>query len=191
MISNWRIATYVVVFVAVLVGGYLVLRGFSQAPVVAPRAAPSTMTITSSAFGGADPIPVRYTCDGASVNPPLSFSNVPAEAKSLALVVTDPDVPLGTWVHWVVWGIDPAVREVAEHSLPLGAVEGLGSGKKVGYAGPCPPSGTHHYQFTLYALSTVPNVAAGAPLAEFENVLAGHTLAQATLVGLFTHQASR
>lgn len=190
MISNSRIATYFVVLLAVLAGGYLIQRGFGRAPARVGGSATPALSIQSSAFGDSEPIPPQYTCDGANVNPPLSFGNVPAGAQSLALVVTDSDAPTGTWVHWTVWNINPRTAEIREHSLPLGAVEGVGSSNKVGYSGPCPPFGLHHYRFTLYALSTVPNVPGGAPLAELANVIAGHTVEQATLVGLYTHQAT-
>ena len=108
------------------------------------------MQITSSAFADNQAIPKRYTCDGANVSPPLQFSGVPAEAKSLSLVVTDPDAPAGTFTHWTVTQIPPGTVSIAEGG-PLG-VEGKNGFGKVGYGGPCPPGGTHHYIFTLKAL---------------------------------------
>jgi Raf kinase inhibitor-like YbhB/YbcL family protein len=110
--------------------------------------------ISSTAFTQNGSIPSKYTCDGSDVNPPLMFENVPPEAKSLALIVDDPDAPAGTWVHWVVWNIDPAVKEIKENSLPPGAQQGISDFRKRGYGGPCPPGGTHRYFFKLYALDT-------------------------------------
>src|SRR3989338_10824520 len=113
------------------------------------------MNITSSAFKEGESMPAIYTCEGRNINPPLRFGNVPSTAVSLALIVDDPDAPMGTWVHWTMWNIDPAITEIGENSVPAGAVQGLTSSNKNAYGGPCPPSGTHRYFFKLYALDTL------------------------------------
>ncbi len=108
------------------------------------------MNLSSSAFANNGAIPAKYTCDGANVSPPLAISGVPADAKSLALTVEDPDAPGGTFTHWLVWKIAPSTTTITEGQHP-GTEEPNGFGKQ-GYGGPCPPNGLHHYVFTLYAL---------------------------------------
>lgn len=111
------------------------------------------MKITSQVFVNNSPIPSKYTCDGENVNPPLLIAEVPAEAVELVLIVDDPDAPAGTWVHWILWNLDPRTTEIAEGATPVGAIEGITTYSRPGYGGPCPPSGTHRYFFKLYALN--------------------------------------
>jgi hypothetical protein len=94
----------------------------------------------------------KYTCDGDNINPPLEISDIPEEAKSLVLVVDDPDAPGGTFTHWLVWNIHPVIKKIEENDIPLDAVEGVNSAGDAGYMAPCPPTGTHRYRFKLYAL---------------------------------------
>ena len=143
------------------------------------------MQIRSPAFVMNGYIPARYTCDGTDVNPPLEFADVPAGTKSLALIVDDPDAPVGMWVHWVVWNIDPATREIAEDSVPSGAGQGKNDWKRNNYGGPCPPSGVHRYFFKLYAMDVKLNLGSGATKAELEKAMQGHILANSELIGLF------
>ena len=110
-----------------------------------------TLKLLSPAFKHNDSIPSKYTCDGADVNPPLVIENAPLSTKSLALIVDDPDAPVGTWVHWVVWNIGPTTSEIGENMVPSGAQQGINDFRKHNYGGPCPPSGTHRYFFKLYA----------------------------------------
>ena len=150
-----------------------------------PYGKESRMKISSTAFGQNGQIPAKYTCDGADINPPLAFEAVPSGAKSLALIVDDPDAPMGTWVHWVVWNIDPKTRGIAENSIAQGAMQGTTDfGKRV-YGGPCPPSGTHRYFFKLYALDLVPDMKAGARKADLEAAMKGHILEETQLMGLY------
>src|SRR6266852_3867540 len=111
------------------------------------------MKITTTAFQEGGNIPSKFTCDGADTNPPLRFEGVPAEAKSLALIVDDPDAPGGLFTHWLVWNIDPKTTEIVENSAPVGAVQGTNDFPKKGYGGPCPASGTHRYYFKVFALA--------------------------------------
>ena len=110
--------------------------------------------LTSPAFNHGSQIPSQYTCDGEDINPHLVIHGVPPGAKSLALVMEDPDAPAGLWTHWVVWDIPPETKEIREHTAPIGTGEGLNSWGETGYGGPCPPSGTHRYFFRLFALDT-------------------------------------
>ena len=146
------------------------------------------MKITSSAFKHNEKIPVKYTCNGDDINPPLQFSDVPPDAKSLVLIVDDPDAPLGTWVHWVVFNIDSAVSEVAENSVPKGGVEAQTNFGSSGYGGPCPPQGTHRYFFKLYALDVRLTLDTQVDKKVVEEKMQGHILAQAELVGLYSQQ---
>jgi Raf kinase inhibitor-like YbhB/YbcL family protein len=145
----------------------------------------STLTIASPAFKHNGSIPEKYTCDGADVNPPLVIEGAPPGAKSLALIVDDPDAPRGTWVHWVVWGMDPKTKEIKEESVPAGAKQGMNDFRKRNYGGPCPPSGTHRYFFKLYALDIAPELGPEATKAALEKAMTGHILAQAEIIGLY------
>lgn len=143
------------------------------------------MKITSPAFENNKNLPSKYTCDGEGVNPPLSFSEIPTAAQSLALIVDDPDAPSGTFVHWTVWNIDPKSTGIAENSIPAGAIQGITSYGESKYGFPCPPSGTHRYFFKLYALDTklyLPSVKADS----LEKAMVGHTLDQAEIIGLYS-----
>ncbi|HVY68061.1 MAG TPA: YbhB/YbcL family Raf kinase inhibitor-like protein [Patescibacteria group bacterium] len=143
------------------------------------------MTITSSAFADNQPIPAKYTCDADGINPPLQFAHVPQGAQSLLLAVTDPDAPSGTWVHWLVWNLDPSLTGLDENAVPAGAVQGRASSGQNVYSGPCPPSGTHHYLFTLYALDEKLDLPSYSTWDKVGAVLSGHVLGQAQLIGLY------
>ncbi len=145
----------------------------------------SGLTISSAAFSNNGTIPSKYTCDGADVSPPLTIGGVPKEARSLVLIVDDPDAPAGTWVHWVVWNIGPGTVEIPENSVPKGAVQGTNDFRKQAYGGPCPPSGTHRYFFKLYALDAQPSLQPGAAKARLEEAMKGHIVAQAEMIGLY------
>lgn len=144
------------------------------------------MKITSSAFIHNTKIPSKYTCDGEDVNPPLEFSDVPENAKSLALIVDDPDAPMGTWVHWVLFNIPPDCRKIEENSIPKGAVEGINDFRKNNYGGPCPPSGTHRYFFKHYALDCVIDLKGTVTKKDLEKAMDGHIIAKAELIGLYS-----
>jgi Raf kinase inhibitor-like YbhB/YbcL family protein len=145
----------------------------------------NALKISSSVFENNGNIPAKYTCTGKDVNPPLLIENVPPKAKSLVLIVDDPDAPRGTWVHWVLWNISPGTREVGEDSVPAGAMQGLNDFRVHDYRGPCPPSGTHRYFFKVYALDTVLNLDSNSTKSDVEKAMKGHIIAQAQLVGLY------
>ncbi len=147
------------------------------------------MKITSPAFSQNSPVPAKYTCDGDNISPPLQFSEVSPEAKSLVLICDDPDAPGGTWVHWTAWNIDPKTSEIGEGKVPEGATQGLTDFGQVGYGGPCPPSGTHRYFFKLYALDVPLNITYQAKKEDIEKEIEGCILAQAELIGIYTKQS--
>jgi Raf kinase inhibitor-like YbhB/YbcL family protein len=157
----------------------------AHADVSRERAHMATLTMASTAFSHNGMIPAKYTCDGADLNPPLSINCVPENAKSLALIVDDPDAPHGTWVHWVAWNIDVKTKEIAEGSTPKGAQHGMNDFRKLDYGGPCPPSGTHRYFFKLYALDALLNLGKGATKANLEKAMQGHVLAHTEVIGLY------
>jgi len=142
------------------------------------------MNISSSAFTDGGPIPAKYTCDGANVSPPLAFAGVPAGAKSITLIVDDPDAPGGTFDHWIVWNIPPGTKSLAEGQSPPGVSAPNGFGKS-GYGGPCPPRGEHRYEFKLYALDTTLDLPQTASKADVENAMSGHTIARAEMMGRY------
>ena len=149
--------------------------------------------ITSNAFRSGSSVPKKFTCDGPDVSPALSWTGAPAKTKSFALIVDDPDAPVGTWVHWVLYNLPSDTRNVAEGTpkdprLPNGALQGRNDFGKVGYNGPCPPRGSaHRYFFKIYALDSPMGLKPGATKADLERAMKGHTLDQAQLIGTFQH----
>ena len=148
----------------------------------------SGMKITSPSFQESAFVPSKYTCDGDNISPPLTISDIPADAKSLVLIVDDPDAPVGTFVHWLVWNIPPHVSEIKEGNLPEGSVEGTNDFGKSEYGGPCPPSGTHRYFFRLYALNQELNLPEGARREELEKAMGGKIIQTAELVGRYSRK---
>ena len=149
----------------------------------------TSITVTSTAFADGGTIPVRFTCDGDETSPPLAWTGAGGAAgapAAWALVVDDPDAPGDTFVHWVVLDIPPATRTVAEGAVPAGATEVTNSAGSASYAGPCPPSGTHHYRFTVYALPAPTGLTDSAGLDDALAKVRSSADAQGTLVGLYT-----
>jgi len=155
------------------------------------------LTMTSTAFPPGGEIPARYTCQGDELSPPLRWHGAPAETKSLALIVDDPDAPdpaapKMTWVHWVIYDIPISANDLAEDAgrrLPEGTREGLNDWKRTGYGGPCPPIGRHRYFFKLYALDVVLGDLGRPTKADLESAMEGHVLAKTELMG--TYQKNR
>lgn len=150
------------------------------------------MQLISSAFTHHSHIPARYTCDQSDLSPPLAWSGIPPQAKSLALIVDDPDAPdpaapQRTWVHWVLYNIPTHITGLAEgvKELPTDTREGLNDWQRTGYGGPCPPIGRHRYFFKLYALDQSLDLAGTPSKTELEQAMHGHMLAQAVLVGTY------
>ena len=140
--------------------------------------------LTSITFEDNAVIPKKYTCDGKDVNPPLTFNNVPAQAKSLGLTVSDPDAPAGRWSHWVVYNIPPNTEEIIENTNP--GTEGLNDFGKYIYGGPCPPDAKlHHYIFRAYALDIILNINRGATITDVEKAVQSHVIEQSQLTGTY------
>lgn len=146
------------------------------------------MTISSPAFRENTRIPSKYTCDGENISPPLSIGSVPEGTKSLVLINDDPDAPVGLWVHWLLWNVDPGTTEIAQNSVPTGASEGTTSWGRTGYGGPCPPSGEHRYFFKLYALDTRLELPPSTDKKRLEAAMEGHVLDSAELIGLYSRK---
>ncbi|WP_455367724.1 YbhB/YbcL family Raf kinase inhibitor-like protein [[Eubacterium] cellulosolvens] len=142
----------------------------------------ASLKVTSPAFKENGDIPSKYTCDGEDVNPPLRIEGIPQNAKSIIVIVDDPDAPMGVWVHWVVWNI-PLTDVIEENSTP--GVEGINDFQKHTYGGPCPPSGVHRYFFKVYALDTMLDLAASSRKKDVEKAIEGHILAKGELVGRY------
>ncbi len=149
-----------------------------------------SIKVTSTAFADGEMMPKQYTCDGANVSPPLSWSGVPASAKALALICDDPDAPGKTWVHWVVYDLPASLTSLKENigtanELTGGGKQGANDFKKIGYGGPCPPSGTHRYYFKLYALDTDTSLKPGATKDQLLKAMEAHIVAQGQLMGRY------
>jgi len=150
-------------------------------------------TITSNAFKEGEMIPRKYTYDGQNISPPLKWESVPPQTESLALLADDPDAPMGTWVHWVIFNIPPTATELPENVptktfLPNGALQGINDSREIGYDGPSPPSGTHRYYFKIYALDTMLKLSSGITKPELLKAMEGHIVAQAQLMGRYSRK---
>ena len=151
------------------------------------------MKLTSTAFEDGNPIPAKYTGDGADISPPLAWTEGPAGTRSFALLCDDPDTPAGDWVHWLIYGIPSTARGPAEHVAPTeklsnGARQGLNGFGRIGYGGPCPPPGNpHRYFFRLYALDNDPTLRPHPGKADLLHAIQGHILAEAQLIGTYQH----
>ena len=150
-----------------------------------------SLAITTTAFSPDRAIPKNYTCDGADTSPDLSWSGAPAVVQSFALIVDDPDAPVGTWTHWLIWNIpaqSSALRKNVskDETLGDGSRQGRNDFRRIGYGGPCPPPGKpHRYFFKLYALDAKLDLKAGATKNELERAIKGHVLAQGELMGKY------
>jgi len=147
-----------------------------------------SIQVTSPDFHNGERIPARFTCDGQNTNPTLRLSGVPPSARSLVLIMDDPDAPSGTFTHWLLWNIDPGVKEIA--GVPKGAIEGRNDFGNSGYGGPCPPSGAHRYLFKVYALDVILNLNPGAGRREVDAAIRGHIAARGLLVGEYGRSES-
>lgn len=142
----------------------------------------NSLTVTSPSFKNDDLIPSQFTCDGDNINPALSISDVPSDAQFLALIMDDPDAPNGTFDHWIMWNI-PVSATISENSSP--GVQGQNGRKENRYTGPCPPTGTHHYHFKVYALDKKLDLVPNSGKQQLESAMKGHILAEGELVGIY------
>jgi len=156
--------------------------------------APMSIQVTSAAFADGQSIPAKYTCDGSDISPPLQWTNAPPNAKSFALVADDPDAPVGTWVHWVIYdlpaGTGALPENVAKSQFAAGnAKQGINDFRRIGYGGPCPPPGKpHRYFFKLYALDMLLDLKPGLGKKDLLKAMEGHVLAQGQLMGTYQRQ---
>jgi Raf kinase inhibitor-like YbhB/YbcL family protein len=144
------------------------------------------MQVVSPVFKEGAAIPLPYSCKGQNISPPLNFVSIPEAAKSLALIMHDPDAPSGDYVHWTLWDIPADTGTLAANSVPVGAVQGINSSGENKYMGPCPPSGTHRYMFELYALDTSLSLPAETQREDLLKTMEGRVLEKATLTGTYS-----
>src|SRR5207248_7775286 len=156
------------------------------AAVVAFAAEGGKMKISSLAFQEGGTIPEKFSKNGQNVSPELKIEGAPAEAKSLLLIVDDPDAPVGLFTHWLVWNIDPKTTEISENTVPKGAVQGTNDFPDSGYDGPQPPSGTHRYYFKVFALDRTLDLKSGAKRRDVDAAMRGHVIAQGELMGRYS-----
>lgn len=179
------------VLMLVLIGCASRPQPVAQQPAVdKPKDNNGGIKLTSTAFKEGQPIPATYTCKGVNISPPLEWSGVPKTAKTLAIIAEDPDAPGGTWVHWVLYNLPADNIGLVEmvpvtENLKAGGFQGKNDFDKIGYGGPCPPSGTHRYFFKIYALDAELPLKAGATKAEVEKAMSGHIVSQGQLMGNF------
>ncbi|MCS7299693.1 MAG: YbhB/YbcL family Raf kinase inhibitor-like protein [Spirochaetia bacterium] len=152
-----------------------------------------SLKLSSSAFKHNDFIPAKYTCDGEDISPEIRIEGVPSKAKSLVLICEDPDAPMGTWDHWILYNIPPTNTIIPEGIKPLkefpnGMKHGLNSWGRVGYGGPCPPSGVHRYFFKVYALDILLELPHSATKSKVLKAMEGHIIAQSELMGKYSRK---
>ena len=167
---------------AIIIVGCMIAAG----ALVAFAAGGGKMKISSPAFQEGGTIAEKFSKNGQNVSPELRIEGAPAEAKSLALIVDDPDASVGLFTHWLVWNIDPKTTEVAENSAPKGAIQGTNDYPNLGYGGPQPPSGTHRYYFKIFALDRMLDLKSGAKRREVDAAIRGHVIAQGELMGRYS-----
>lgn len=139
----------------------------------------------TSVFEHNTKIPSKYTCDGDDLAPELTISEVPVGAKELVLIVDDPDAPMGTWVHWVLYNIPVSTTKIDNNNLPKDVKQGMTDFGRIGWGGPCPPSGEHRYFFKLYAIDKALDMPQGALKAQVEQAIKGHIVEETQLIGLY------
>jgi Raf kinase inhibitor-like YbhB/YbcL family protein len=187
-VKTWLPFHLLILFSALVLVG----SGCVGAPATAPQGETlMSIQISSAAFREGSAIPKKYTCDGEDVSPSLAWSGIPTAAKSLALIVDDPDAPVGVWVHWVIYNLLPTLTGLPEGVSKTPSVQGLGlqgsnDFRKTGYNGPCPPRGKpHRYFFKLYALDSALDLKAGVTKADVEKAMKGHILASGQTIGTY------
>jgi len=167
---------------AIIIVGCMIAAG----ALIAFAAGGGKMKISSPAFQEGGTIAEKFSKNGQNVSPELRIEGAPAEAKSLALIVDDPDAPVGLFTHWLVWNIDPKTTEIAENGVPKGALQGTNDFPGRGYDGPQPPSGTHRYYFKIFALDRMLDLKSGAKRREVDAAIRGHVIAQGELMGRYS-----
>ncbi len=187
MCNNFKIIVTIVIFA--LLSGVIIIKASNKKNfMIGDKIFEGGLfKITTTVFSENTLIPSKYTCDGDNISPSLEISGVSELAKSLVLIVDDPDAPSGLWTHWIVWNIDPKLKKIAERAQNIG-VEGVGSSGKIGYDGPCPPSGTHRYFFKLYALDTELNLEPNSKVYDLNLAMDKHIVGLAEFIGLYSRK---
>lgn len=176
-------SVFIIFFILAIQSNLLAQKNFKETNM--------SMLLSSPAFGQGAMIPDRYSCDGDDCSPPLVIEGVPEEAKSLALICDDPDAPMGNWVHWVLYNLPAGTESLEENidpsrtELDSGALQGSNSWGRIGWGGPCPPSGTHRYFFRLYALDFVPELGPAATKAKLLKAIEEHVIEKCELMGRY------
>lgn len=181
----------IIIILFILLGGAVLTLYFPQRSEEAlplEDISKGNMKILSTAFENNQFIPPKYTCDGEDINPSLTIEGIPENAKSLVLIVDDPDAAMGTFNHWLLWNISPSTKEIKENSVPENAVLGTNNFGKLEYGGPCPPSGVHRYFFKIYALDTTFELSEGAKRSDLEKAMENHILDSGELIGKYQRQ---
>ncbi len=191
---------FIIIFLLAVISGCLAEEE-RIAPAPSPTSTPTAIekntkevttmqniSISAEAFQTGGAIPEEYTCDGSDVSPALSWRGIPSNAKSIALIMDDPDAPMGTFVHWVLFNIPPGMTKLPRgvpknRTLNDGSSQGITDFGRTGYGGPCPPGGTHRYYFRIYALDTMLDLQPGSSRKQLENAMKGHILATGELMG--------
>jgi Raf kinase inhibitor-like YbhB/YbcL family protein len=158
------------------IGGLETSRGISGV---------AELRIWSPAYENNGNISEKYTCDGPNTNPPLKIDNIPPQSRSLVLIFDDIDAPRGSYVHWILWNIDPTIKEIRENSVPEGAVQGMNDFKRQDYGGPCPPGRAHRYVFKIYALDSLLDINPNSSKKDLEKAIEKHRIAQAQWMGVY------
>jgi Raf kinase inhibitor-like YbhB/YbcL family protein len=161
------------------------MRAFAEHPEATTAVDYKYLKVSSEAFGYGEMIPEKYTCDGENISPPIYIENIPPEAKCLVLIMDDPDAPHSAWVHWLVWNI-PVTHQIQENKVH--GMQGFNDFKQPYYGGPCPPSGTHHYYFKIYALKELLCISPDSGKIQLEKAMSQQILAFGELVGLYTRK---
>lgn len=171
-----------IILLVILLGSGIILR--NRKVVLVEKNKEGNMKLTSIFNNNAN-IPSKYTCDGEDAAPELIISEVPTSAKSLVLIVDDPDAPMGTWVHWVLYNIPAETTKIDAKNLPQDVKQGITDFGRMGWGGPCPPSGTHRYFFKLYAIDEILELPQGITKAQLENAIKNHVIEKTELIGLY------
>ena len=180
------ILKFIILLIIIIVGLVFILPAIiSEEENIINQFNLKSMKITSSAFANNNPLPLQYGCQGQNINPPLLISGMPPGAVSLALIVDDPAAPGGDFVHWVMFNIPPTTSEIKENSTESGAITGTNDFNQQSWNGPCPPFGTHHYQFKIYALDKILDLVSTARKSDLLQAMNGHILDQALLIGTY------
>jgi Raf kinase inhibitor-like YbhB/YbcL family protein len=175
------------IYLFLLLAGFtLILSACATSTTETEAAVTTSITITSDAFASGQSIPVKYSCRGNNISPALAWDEPPTGTQSFALIVNDPDAPMGTWVHWILYNISSNARSLQENADTNEMSVGKNSSGNMRYDGPCPPSGTHRYFFKLYALDSTLNLSPGATKQQLLDAIKGHILAQGELMGTFS-----